>query len=59
MGIIWGSLEEVEVVDESSSVVVIVENVELVAEELEEKFLVVSVVEEFSANDNLRVKILQ
>ena len=51
-GIIGGPLEEV--VDESFSVVVIVENVELVAEVLEEKFMVVCAVELFSASDNLR-----
>ena len=52
LGIIWGLLEEV--VDESSSDVVTVESVEDVAEVDEEKFMVVCVVELFSANDNLR-----
>jgi hypothetical protein len=54
LGIIWGPLEEV--VDESSSDVVTVESVEDVVEVGEEKFMVVCVVEMFSANHNLRVK---
>ena len=54
MGIIWGPLEEVD--DESSSDVVTVESVEDVAEVDEEKFMVVCVVEMFSANNNSRVK---
>ena len=49
LGIIWGLL--VEVVDESSSDVVTVESVEDVAEVDEEKFMVVCVVEMFSANN--------
>ena len=56
LGVCWGffggPLEEV-LVDESSSDVVTVESVEVVAEVLEEKFMVV---EPFSANNNLRVK---
>ena len=56
LGVFWGffggPLEEV-LVDESSSDVVTVESVEVVAEVLEEKFMVV---EPFSANNNLRVK---
>jgi hypothetical protein len=49
LGIIWGPLEEV--VDESSSDVVTFESVEDVAEVDEEKFMVVCVVEMFSANN--------
>ena len=54
LGIIWGLLEEV--VDESSSDVVTVESVEDVAEVDEEKFMVVCVVEMFSANNISMVK---